>query len=128
VQGGRCYITDLGLCGPVDEKSSNKVYGIASYVAPEVLRGKKNTKESDIYSVGMLMWEIFAGHPPFDDRAHNHRLVFDICAEGLRPPILPEMPDDYVQMMQRCWDVDPSKRPTSSELFGFAHNKRNEIF
>ena len=42
------------------------------------------------------MWEIFAGHPPFDDRAHNHRLIFDICAEGLRPPILPGMPDDYV--------------------------------
>ena len=42
VVGGNCYITDLGLCGPVDEKSSNKVYGIVSYVAPELLRGKKN--------------------------------------------------------------------------------------
>ena len=110
VQEGNCFITDLGLCGPVDEKSSNKVYGIVSYVAPELLRGNntKNTKESDVYSAGMLMWEIFAGHPPFDDRAHSHCLVFDIC-EGLRPPILPEMPDDYVQMMQRCWDMDPSK-------------------
>ena len=74
----------------------------------------------------MLMWEIFAGHPPFDDRAHNHCLIFDIC-EGLRPPILPEMPDDYVQMMQRCWDVDPSKRPTSRELRTFARNKHDEI-
>ena len=83
LQGGGCYITDLGLCGPVDEKSSNKVYGIVSYVAPEVLRGKENTKESDIYSVGMLMWEIFAGHPPFDDIAHNHCLIFDICTENL---------------------------------------------
>ena len=56
LQGGGCYITDLGLCGPVDEKSSNKIYGIVSYVAPELLRGKinaKNTKETDIYSVGM---------------------------------------------------------------------------
>jgi len=32
-----CFITDLGLCGPVDEKSSDKTYGIISYVAPEVL-------------------------------------------------------------------------------------------
>ena len=37
------------------------------------------------------------------------------------------MPDDYVQMMQRCWDVDPSKRPTSLELWGFAYNKDKEI-
>ena len=95
LQGDGGYITDLGLCGPVDEKSSNKIYGIVSYVAPELLRGKKNTKESDIYSVGMLMWEIFAGHPPFDDRAHGVDLMLKIC-EGLQPPILPEMPDNYV--------------------------------
>ena len=129
LEGNSCFITDLGVCGPVDEKSLNKVYGIVSYVAPELLRGKintKNTKESDIYSVGMLMWEIFAGCPPFDDRAHNHCLIFDIC-EGLRPPILSEMPDDYVQIMQRCWDVDPSKRSTISELWDFADNKSNEM-
>src|SRR5947208_4744654 len=76
IQGSTSFITDFGLCGPVDEKSSSKIYGIVSYVAPELLRGTinaKNTKESDVYSIGMLMWEIFAGHPPFDDRAHNYR-------------------------------------------------------
>ena len=72
VQGGGCFITDLGLCGPVDDESSNKIYGITPYIAPEVLRrNKKNTKESDIYSIGMLMWEIFSGHPPFNDQAHT---------------------------------------------------------
>src|SRR5439155_4368166 len=129
IQGGVCYITDLGLCGPVDEKSSGKIYGIVSYIAPELLKGTsnaKNTKESDVYSVGMLMWEIFAGHPPFDDREHNCRLIFDICEKGLRPPILPEMPEDYAQMMQKCWDVDPSKRPTIRELWDFSINKIKE--
>src|SRR5688572_29819179 len=72
------------------------------------------------------MWEIFAGHPPFDNRAHNHCLIFDIC-EGLRPPILPGMPDDYAQMMEKCWDVDPSKRPTIRELYYFAKDKYEEI-
>src|SRR5207244_4530190 len=96
-------------------------------IAPEVIRGKKNTKESDVYNVGMLMWEIFVGHPPFDDRAHNHCLIFDICEKGLQPPILPNMPEDYVQMMQKCWDVDPSKRPTIGELFFFANKKLNEV-
>jgi len=37
ISGGACFITDLGLCGPVDEKSSDKTYGIISYVAPEIL-------------------------------------------------------------------------------------------
>src|SRR6266513_6030463 len=68
IQVGDCFITDFGLCGPVDDESSGKIYGIIPYIAPEVFQGGKNTKESDIYSVGMLMWEIFAGQPPFDDR------------------------------------------------------------
>ena len=53
IKGNGCLITDLGLCGPVDEESSNKIYGIVSYIAPEVLQGKKNTKESDVYSIGI---------------------------------------------------------------------------
>ena len=127
MEGSACLITDLGLCGPVDEESSNKIYGIVSYIAPEVLQGKKNTKESDVYSVGMLMWEIFAGHPPFDDRAHDFCLIFQIC-EGLRPEILPKMPNDYTQMMKKCWDAEPSKRPTIWELWIFAENKLREIY
>src|SRR6266540_4520222 len=75
----------------------------------------------------MLMWEIFAGHLPFDDRVHDYHLILQI-GEGLRPPILPEMPDDYAQMMQKCWDADSSKRPTIGELLIFAHNKLKEIY
>src|SRR5256885_3761733 len=128
MEGSTCYITDLGMCGPVDVESSNKIYGIVSYIAPEVLLQKKQkTKESDVYSIGMLMWEIFAGHPPFDDRAHDYHLILQI-GEGLRPQILPNMPDDYAQMMQRCWDEDPSKRPTILEIWIFADNKLKEIY
>ncbi|RIB24706.1 kinase-like domain-containing protein [Gigaspora rosea] len=50
----------LGFCGPVDEKSSREVYRIIPYIAPEVFEGKKHTKESDIYSIGILLWEIFS--------------------------------------------------------------------
>src|SRR6266542_3148732 len=128
MEGNASYITDLGLCGPVDEESSGKIYGIVSYIAPEILIQKEQkSKESDVYSIGMIMWEIFAGHPPFDDRAHDYHLILQI-GEGLRPPILPEMPDDYAQMMQRCWDADPSKRPTILELYIFAKNKLKEIY
>src|SRR5947199_970784 len=127
MQAGSCRITDLGLCGPVDDESSRKIYGIIPYISPEVLQGGKNTKESDIYSIGMLMWEIFAGHPSFDDRDHDYHLILQIC-EGLRPQILPEMPDDYVQMMQKCWDADPFKRPTIKELRKFSRSKLKEFY
>ena|SRR5438128_1996213 len=92
-----------------------------------VLQGGKNTKQLDIYSVGMLMWEIFASHPPFDDRSHDVDLILQIC-EGLQPQILSEIPDDYARMMQKCWNVDQSKRPTIREFWIFAENKLKEIY
>src|SRR5687768_4996065 len=51
------YIGDLGFCGPVD-KPLKSIYGNLPYIAPEVVSGKEYTFASDIYSIGMLMWEI----------------------------------------------------------------------
>src|SRR5437868_14345152 len=45
IQGGGCFITDLRLCGPVDEESSDKIYGIVSYIAPEILIQKKQKNQ-----------------------------------------------------------------------------------
>ncbi|RIA90275.1 kinase-like domain-containing protein, partial [Glomus cerebriforme] len=58
-------ITDLGLCKPANEKHDKKVYGVLPYVAPEVLRGKKYTQESDVYSLGIIIYEVFNGLPPY---------------------------------------------------------------
>ena len=43
-------------------------------------------------------------------------------------PILPGIPEDHAQMMQKCWDIDPSKRPTIGEIWDFAENKLKEIY
>ncbi|UZO27070.1 uncharacterized protein OCT59_019278 [Rhizophagus irregularis] len=58
---GFILITDLGLCRPVNVKSSQneckELYGVLPYVAPEVLRGKGYTQESDIYGFGIIAYE-----------------------------------------------------------------------
>ena len=72
------------------------------------------------------MWEIFAGQPPFDDKAHGPGLILKVC-EGLRPPLLPNISADCVQMMKKCWDADPSKRPTIRELWKFTYDKLKEF-
>src|SRR5687768_12079821 len=51
------YTSDLGFCGPAD-KPLGSIYGNLPYIAPEVITGKEYTFASDIYSIGMLMWEI----------------------------------------------------------------------
>ena len=111
-------ISDLGLCKPVNYYSStdkNDIYGVLPYVAPEVLRGNPYTQASDVYSFGMIMWEFMSGVSPFDDRAHDLQLCLRIC-KGERPEVIKDAPECYVNLMKKCWDSDPLKRPTASEV------------
>ncbi|CAI2177391.1 3979_t:CDS:2 [Funneliformis geosporum] len=67
-----CLITDLGLCRPANEaKQEDKVFGVMPYVAPEVLRQQPYTQASDIYSFGIVAYEILSGLPPYYDQAHD---------------------------------------------------------
>src|SRR6266542_379403 len=110
-------IGDLGLCQQlVDKKDNpNKIFGVIPYLAPEVLSRKPYTKESDIYSFGMIMWEFTTGKKPFHDRSHNHCLISNIL-KGERPQITDDTPEFYAELMKRCWEHDPENRPTAGEI------------
>src|SRR5207249_1411881 len=59
-------ITDMGLCKPADfnkleNTNNNNIYGILPYIAPEILRGQNYTKAADVYSFGIIMYEVFSG-------------------------------------------------------------------
>ncbi|CAI2172746.1 16167_t:CDS:1 [Funneliformis geosporum] len=109
------HITDMGLYGPTDNKDSNDIYGVLPYVAPEILQGNSQTKESDIYSFGIIMWTFSAGIRPWCNRPHNLSLATEICS-GLRPEIIDGTPDVYIQLMKQCWNSDPLERPTASQI------------
>ncbi|RGB31839.1 kinase-like domain-containing protein [Rhizophagus diaphanus] len=110
------FISDLGLCHPV--KSSLKegeIFGIIPFMAPEILRGKPYTPASDIYSFSMIMWEFTSGVSPFINRAHDLQLTLSICG-GDRPEIIENTPQCYVNLMKKCWNEDPLKRPSASDV------------
>ncbi|RGB38203.1 kinase-like domain-containing protein [Rhizophagus diaphanus] len=71
-------ISDMGLCGEVDNTNKSKIFGVTPYVAPEVLRGKPYTQAADIYSFGMIMYFTLTGSQPFENRAHDSLLALDI--------------------------------------------------
>ncbi|GBC01523.1 hypothetical protein RclHR1_04210009 [Rhizophagus clarus] len=112
----KVFISDLGLCQPV--KSFLKkydIYGVIPFIAPEVLRGKPYTPTSNIYSFSMIMWEFTSGVPPFNDRAHNLQLSISIC-KGERPEIIENTPQCYMDLMKKCWNEDPLKRPSAEKV------------
>src|SRR5581483_6904067 len=57
--------------------NSKNVYGVMPYMAPEILRVKKYTKASDIYSFGIIMNEIISIVPPFNNEPHDEHLALD---------------------------------------------------
>ncbi|RHZ80959.1 hypothetical protein Glove_130g13 [Diversispora epigaea] len=73
------YITDFGLCKPVAENDLEKIYGVIPYMAPETLNRGEYTQASDIYSFGMIMYEVFTSYPPYYNIPHNEELVISIC-------------------------------------------------
>ncbi len=72
------------------------------------------TKSSDIYSYGVLMWEISSGYPPFKDIVRNNNMISVAIAinKGTREVTIPGTPKDYEELFKKCWCQEPEQRPT----------------
>ncbi|CAG8554325.1 5983_t:CDS:2 [Paraglomus brasilianum] len=115
VDGLIAKLSDIGFTGPMTDLLSN-VHGVLPYCAPEILRGRIHTTAVDIYSFGMIMWELSSGMRPFATRAHDEVLAFDLGNRHLRPEVVEGAPKCYVKLMQRCWHHVASKRPSAQQL------------
>jgi serine/threonine protein kinase len=85
------FITDLGLCQPANLKPSQseckEIYGVLPYVAPEVLKAKEYTQESDVYGFGIIAYEVCTGLPPYHDICSLMILLAFVKGLGQNPII-----------------------------------------
>jgi serine/threonine protein kinase len=124
----RAKIGDLGLSQPANDKKKNiEIYGVIPYIAPEIFKGSTFSKESDIYSLGMIMWELTTGCKPFANAEHDHTLIFNII-DGVRPEITEDTPEFYANLMKSCWDSDPRKRPSISDIKKTCNTWNGSVF
>uniref|UniRef100_U9SIL8 Protein kinase domain-containing protein n=1 Tax=Rhizophagus irregularis (strain DAOM 181602 / DAOM 197198 / MUCL 43194) TaxID=747089 RepID=U9SIL8_RHIID len=93
------YLADLGLSCLENEQQSKFNYGVLPFIAPEVLRNRKYTFASDVYSFGIIMWMLTSGQSPFDDYEYDHSLEMEICV-GKRPNVIEETPNCYREMLE----------------------------
>ncbi|GES73337.1 kinase-like domain-containing protein [Rhizophagus clarus] len=114
------YIADMGLCKPVNYNTSkntkNYIYGVLPYVAPEILKGQNYTKAADIYSFGIIMYEVTSGLPPYHEISHDDNLAIKIC-QGLRPRFNNiKVPQIIMHLIKRCLDANQLNRPTAEDI------------
>jgi serine/threonine protein kinase len=92
-------LADFGLSKRIDESSNSqsKLFGMVPYIDPKVLTDSDNYKlneKSDIYGIGVLLWEISSGKPPFHEEKNKIVLMYEI-SQGRREEIIPDTPNDY---------------------------------
>ena len=112
---GRVRITDFGLAiAAEDETQAAEIAGTPAYMAPEQLAGKGATVRSDMYSLGLVLYEIYTGKKAFtattlaelreQKETHTPRAISEI-REGMDPVV--------ERLIRRCMERDPNARPAS---------------
>ncbi|MDF2694822.1 MAG: Serine/threonine-protein kinase pkn3 [Labilithrix sp.] len=111
----------LGSHGDVSLTATNTVFGSPQYMSPEQMRSAKDVDfRSDIWSVGVCLYELLTGRVPFDAQG-----VAEICAMVLKDPVPPpssfvSIPADLEAVVLKCLEKDVSRRYQSIVELAFA--------
>jgi serine/threonine-protein kinase len=119
---GRVRITDFGLAVAAgEEKGSAEVFGTPAYMAPEQFAGKSGTVRSDIYSLGLILYEIYCGRSAFTattipELRRQKETQMPAPPSEIRGGLDPLID----RLIMRCLERDPQARPSSAAQLALA--------
>ncbi len=113
---GAARITDFGLAAAIDEVEGSEIrVGTPAYMSPEQSSGKEVTVQSDLYSLGLVLYQLFTGKRAFSASTPEELVRLQRDSTPTSPSSLVEGIDPTVERaILRCLDPDPSRRPPSA--------------
>src|SRR5215472_6385131 len=113
---GEVLIMDFGLAALAGELSGSEVRnGTPAYMAPEQLKGAEVTARSDIYALGLVLYELFTGKRPYDGATLQKLLEQQEAAQlTSMTSVAADIDPGIEQAIRRCLDPDPAKRPATA--------------
>ncbi|KAM9354761.1 LOW QUALITY PROTEIN: mitogen-activated protein kinase kinase kinase 9 [Pholidichthys leucotaenia] len=103
-------ITDFGLAREWHQTTKMSAAGTYAWMAPEVIRSSTFSKGSDVWSYGVLLWELLTGEVPFRS-IDGLAVAYGVAMNKLALPIPSTCPEPFSHLMEDCWSPDPHSRP-----------------
>jgi len=107
-------IADFGWTRFKADIMTNKI-GTYQWMAPEVISGEQYSEQADVFSFGIILWELATRKPPYREKT-GQQVAQEVVKSGLRPPLPKKCPEQFLSLMQRCWDQSPDARPTFNRI------------
>lgn len=126
---GRIKLGDFGLARAISTSTSTgALIGTVAYLSPELVLGRQADARSDIYSVGIMLYEMITGRQPFDGEVPIQVAYQHVnSAVGAPSELVPGLAAEIDELVQWCTANDPDKRPVdgSALLSELRHIRRN---
>ncbi|XP_012415306.2 mitogen-activated protein kinase kinase kinase 10 [Trichechus manatus latirostris] len=103
-------ITDFGLAREWHKTTKMSAAGTYAWMAPEVIRLSLFSKSSDVWSFGVLLWELLTGEVPYRE-IDALAVAYGVAMNKLTLPIPSTCPEPFARLLEECWDPDPHGRP-----------------
>eukprot|EP01130_Rhizamoeba_saxonica_P014324 TRINITY_DN6250_c0_g1_i1.p1 TRINITY_DN6250_c0_g1~~TRINITY_DN6250_c0_g1_i1.p1 ORF type:complete len:590 (+),score=134.55 TRINITY_DN6250_c0_g1_i1:54-1823(+) len=114
---GILKVADFGFCRLFSEGEGFIEHaGTPLWMAPEILKNEMANEKCDVYSFGLIIYEIFTNKRPFKDIQDINELI-DVVTRGIRPNITADdMISPLPELIKSCWDNNPRARPDFSTI------------
>lgn len=116
-RGFFCKVSDFGLSRSMGKSDyiQTFTYGTITHMPPELLKDGVLTPAVDVYSFGMLLWELLSTSQPYPERNHGE-IILAVVNEGRRPLIGPNYPEAFANLIRDCWKQSRHDRPTFFDI------------
>ncbi|XP_014612785.1 PREDICTED: serine/threonine-protein kinase 3 isoform X4 [Polistes canadensis] len=115
-QGEVVKISDFGTSREWNEISTRMSFaGTVAWMAPEIIRNEPCSEKVDIWSYGVVLWELLSGEVPYKD-VDSSAIIWGVGNNSLHLPIPASCPEGYRLLVKQCWAAKPRNRPSFKHI------------